>query len=245
MQLSPGGHPLLASAVDPRFLGPATHIKYDYNPADTNAIGFIAHEINGVTGEIMVTFSIGNGSRTAAYSNGRVQTYKMPESLAGSFNQYIDGFKTTSFSYDHGGLGFLVQQTDPLGRVTKYTNSRYGNHLHIIYPDTSTNSWTRDSLDLISHTQTVLKNDYLHTRFAASNNSHDYPDTTFETFVYNSFSQVLDHQFRNRGIEHNMYNTRGLKQSFQDAELNLTRYVYDSHDRLSKVIDARGNPTSF
>src|SRR5262249_48542413 len=71
----------------------------------------------------------------------------------------------------------------------------------------------------------------------------DYPDHTFETFTYNGFGQVLDHQRKNGAVEHNCYDSRGLKTSFQDSEGNITYFGYDLADRLASITDARGNIT--
>ena len=51
------------------------------------------------------------------------------------------------------------------------------------------------------------------------------------------------HRRRNGGIETNVYNNRGLLTQFTDAEGNLTKYTYDTADRLASSTDARNNIT--
>ncbi len=68
-----------------------------------------------------------------------------------------------------------------------------------------------------SKTDERLKSTY-YTRYPADHPHYpnaiqriDYPDGGFETFVYNNFGQVLDHQMTSGGTEHFLYDTRGLK----------------------------------
>src|SRR5204863_4513197 len=135
-------------------------------------------------------------------------------------------------------------RTDALGRVTKYIRSIYGNPLTVIRPDNSKQIWTRDDRDLpLSYTDELGRTTF-YTRDANHRVTRiDHPDGTFETFTYNAFGEVLDHQRRNGAVEHNRYDARGLKTAFRDAEANTTKYTYDSADRLASVTDARGNIT--
>ena len=77
----------------------------------------------------------------------------------------------------------------------------------------------------------------------------DYPDTAYETFSnYNVFNQALTHRLTSGGIEYYTYNTRGLKQTWQNAvnlATNVTHYYYDNLDRVSGIQDPLGFQTDF
>ncbi len=46
----------------------------------------------------------------------------------------------------------------------------------------------------------------------------DYPDAAYETFSnYNVFNQALTHRLTSGGTEYYIYDTRGLKQTWQNA----------------------------
>ena len=238
-----GTHPLLAHAIDPRYQDRPTNMQYTY--ADDS--GFVSQELDGPTGQPMFTLTVDGDTFTATYGNGAVRVLDYPAQQDGQLNFEIDGLgRVTSYIYENNGKGFLIEKIDACGRPTKYTKSIYDNPLVITYPDGTKERWTRDDLDLpLTHTDEIGKVT-TYTRDASHRVTRvDYPDGTFETFTYNNFSQVLDHQRKNGGVEHNVYDARGLKTSFQDAEGNVTRYKYDSAARLASTIDARGNTTRF
>lgn len=244
-QTAPGSRPHLTHAIDPRYPGQYTNIKYTYS---SDVEGFIKEVINGVTDEVMSTLDASSDEKTICYANGGVQVYHTPTKMAGKIKEYTDGLgRITKYTYQNNGEGFMETQTDALGRVTTY-NSRtlYGNLLEITYADGCNEKWTRDNLDLILTHKDGLGRVTTYTRDANHRVTRiDYPDGTFETFSYNTFSQVVDHQRRNGGNEHSEYDSRGLKTSFTDALGNVTTYSYDSADRLTSVTDARGNTMRY
>ena len=243
-QSSPGARPHISHAIDPRVIGPATNMKYVYDP---NVEGFIVHEKNGVTGEVMTTADAEANDKLVCYPNGRLQAYKMPGNDLGNVKLYTDGLgRTTQYTYDENGAGFLIGIRDALGHVTTFTRTTYGNPSSITYPDTSTESFTRDNLDLPLTHKDELGRTTTYTRDTKHRVTKVvYPDSTFETFNYNDFSEVVNHKRRNGGSEHFEYDSRGLRTSFKDAEGNITLYTYDSADLLSTVTDARGNINSY
>lgn len=248
VQQRPTRRPLLLQAVDPRISGRNTNMLYSYadvvNEAD---YGSIRNEMDGATGAILFTLDHQADIRKARYANGDVDLLTYPERQENNLDNVVDGLgRATSFEYDDSGKGFLIKRTDALGRVTKFKRSTYGNPLTILRPDRSQQVWTRDDLDLpLSYTD-ELGRKTVYTRDANHRVTRiDHPDGTFERFRYNGFGEVLDHQRRNGGIEHNVYDPRGLKMSFEDAEHNVTHYTYDSADRMASMTDARGNMMQF
>ena len=241
-QVDPAVRPLLSHATDPRYEGRGTDMQYTY----ANNLGVVQDELNS-TGQVLFTMTSTSNSRTDTYANGDVDVFIYPQRQRGNLDNLVDGLgRMTDFQYANNGRGFLLKRIDGLGRVTKYARSLYGNPLIVVRPDKSQEIWTRDDLDLpLSYTD-ELGRVTTYTRDASHRvREVDYPDNTFESFNYNDFGQVLDHRRRNEGVEHNVYDARGLKTSFQDAEGNITQYGYDSADRLASILDTRGNTMRF
>jgi YD repeat-containing protein len=215
-----GSMPVLEHAIDPRYTGMDVNMIYIYDTS-MNIAGFIKEERNGATGEIMTTLTPGVPDKIVCYANGRVQTFKEPTGQQGYLNTYNDGLgRSTKYVYDDAGIGFLKSKTDALGRTTIYNKKTiYGNPLKITYPDGSIEKWTRDSLDLVlTHTDELGRA----TTYTRDNNHRvkriDYPDNSYEIFTYNNFGEVLEHKRRNGGIERTVYDSRGLRRTFRDAE---------------------------
>lgn len=244
----PGQRPLLSEANDPRYGGAAVHMKYDYF-TDSWVYGAIYAEINGESGVVVDNFMGTTGdwsslTNKVTYPNGKADTRTF--SSAG-ITSMVDGLgRTTQYAYTANGQGFLSSITDPLAHTTTYTRTAQGNILSVTHPDGSTESWTRDSLDLpLSHTDelghtTTVTRDSLHriTRV-------DYPDQSYETLTYNSFGEVLTHRLRSGGTESNVYDTRGLRTSHTDSLGNVTGFTYDTNDRLATATDSLGHTTSY
>lgn len=73
----------------------------------------------------------------------------------------------------------------------------------------------------------------------------DYPTGAYETFTYNSFGQVLSHRMTNGGSESFVYDTRGLLQTHTNGDNKVTTVYHDADDRISQIVDPRGNTTWF
>jgi RHS repeat-associated protein len=253
-QDEPEALPLLAHAVDPRVVGNAVNMRYEYDSSE-HVIGEIEHELNGVTGEIMVTRTATPTVVTVTYANANEHpdTFNLQPWQEGNANAITDGVaRKTSYEYFGQARGFVRKKVDPVTGVTHYDpRSPFGQPLSMTHPDGSPESWTRDDLDLVtSHTDrrqftTTFRRDGRHRVFRI-----EYPDTSYETFTYNNdgvaFGQLLDHRLRNGGNEHFEYYPNGLKKFFRDAETppgsNTTEYRYDTAGRLSLVKDLRQKP---
>jgi RHS repeat-associated protein len=244
----PGQRPLLAEANDPRYDAPAVHMKYQYY-MDSWVYGAVLNEINGATNQIVATLQgttndVSSTTNQVVYPNGKVDTCSY--SVAGLIGRKDSFGNVTQYTFSASNQGFLTSITDALGHTTSFTRSARGNPLTITHSDGSTESWTRDSLDLpLSHTNelgrvTTATRDAKHriTRV-------DYPDSSYETFTYNSFGQVLTHRLRGGGSESSVYDARGLKTSYTDPLGNVTNYTYDASDRLASVTDPLGHTTSY
>ncbi|MGB8194257.1 MAG: RHS repeat-associated core domain-containing protein [Chitinophagaceae bacterium] len=233
------GFVYLEHAIDPRYSGANVNMKFTYNNAVAH--GYIKQEINGKTGEVMVTLNADWRNRWVCYANGRVQHLVMPAEQLGKPEEYVDGLgRKKQYSYDANG--FSRTTTDPAGRITTFTRTIYGNPSETIHKDGSVEKWVRDDLELPLKYTDMLNRVTTYTRDAFHRiTATTHPDGTTEHFTYNTFGQILSHTLRNGGTEHYTYDARGLKTSFSDALGNSTVYTYDAADRMASVTDARGN----
>lgn len=121
-----------------------------------------------------------------------------------------------------------------VGHITKETHPDT-NYLSWTYTDPAKPYFVATAKDQLLRTTTFTRDPVTHrvTRI-------DYPGGTFETFVYNSFGQVTDHQLTSGAHEYQTFDSRGLRTSSWDSVSNeVTTYTYDSLDRLQTIRDAR------
>jgi RHS repeat-associated protein len=247
-QTMPDSPSLLTAASDPRTVEAAPQIKYEYFDYSSGVHGRIEKELNYNTDAVLATLGIFNNEISrplVVYPGGTSNTWHMY--TGGNVYNYRDPLaNVTVFKYDNSNYGFLTNTVDPLGRTINRVPSPYDNHLKIINPDGSTNSWTRDDLDLVTSYTDELGRTTTYTRDGQHRVTRiDYPDASFEEFSYTNFNQVATHRMRNGGIESYVYTTNGLLQTKTDALGNVTTYDYDTSGRLCCVQDARGNETTM
>jgi len=177
-----------------------------------------------------------------------------PMPLDGKLANYTDFLgKTTTLTYESddtkASAGFITAVTDANNNTTTYTRSSLswailritypptpsepqGSHIDQTYTDEVHPYYLANRTDELGRTTTYTRD---------SNNRitrKDYPTPdpspplnpmpapVYETFSYNSFSQVLTHRMTNGGTESFTYDARGLKTSHTDAIGNVTTYTY-------------------
>ena len=249
-QVLPGTRPLLASNSDPRYRLPFVKTRSVYFDSQTSVLGQI-HFQTDWQGNVLSELGIGADTHAPrlSYPWGGVQEYTMP--AGGRPTSFRDGLgRRTTMAYDADGQGYLVSETDPLGRTTTYTRTAQGNIATKNLPDGTVESWTYDERERplgvtvtgpgISPRTTTLMRDSLGRVVRV-----DYPDGSFEAFTYNAFAQPLTHRKRGGGVETFTYDARGLPATRTDAAGGVTSYSHDAGDRLCAVTDARGNTTSL
>jgi RHS repeat-associated protein len=255
VQPYPGSRPLLSSASDPRVEGKGTNLAWEYDNTNSNIVGYTVKEKNAITGTTILTVANSNSvTPIITYANGGKLVYGINHTTS-LLDYSIDPLsRKTYFTYDQGGAGFLISIKDPLGRITRYTRTTYGNVASVTYPDGSTASWTRNEFDQLLTQTDTLGRTTTYTRDALHRVIRiDYPDTSFETYAYNRVGQVLEHQFQNGGVEHFAYDSKGLMLTYTDALNNVTTYTYTVHSAsnpapsglVASVTDARGVTTNF
>ena len=249
-QVLPGTRPLLASNSDPRYRLPFVKTRSVYFDSQTSVLGQI-HFQTDWQGNVLSELGIGADTHAPrlSYPWGGVQEYTMP--AGGRPTAFRDGLgRRTTMAYDADGQGYLVSETDPLGRTTTYTRTTQGNIATKTLPDGTVEAWTYDERERplgvtvtgagISPRTTTLTRDALGRVVRV-----DYPDGSFEAFTYNAFAQPLTHRKRGGGVETFTYDARGLPATRTDAAGGVTSYSHDAGDRLCAVTDARGNTTSL
>lgn len=245
--------PVLLTADDVRHSGPMRQIAYQHYTDS----GRVQSE-KKLSGEVLTTMTIGTGNYKRVETRGDGATRTFDYGNAGplaAFAKLIDytdfytggaGHHTTLeyenndvYPYQWGAsFGFLKKVTDANGHITTYERSGTSYAIKkVTFPDNSfieqtyTDEW--NPYYLSSRTARRAPGESPHTTTYTRDTSHritrkDYPDTSFEEFVYNGFSQVLDHHLTSGGWEHFAYDTRGLKTSSTDALGNVTTFSYYS-----------------
>ena len=260
------GTPMLATFDDSMYAGPMKKLTYAYVPNGTGVVyGQLQSEKRDATTTVSTIAAGGNGidlTRTETRGDGpsRIFTYRTWPYVGHILFGYT-GFVTTelgrSLGYDTSnyltyfsdGNGHATTMVrEPItGRITSLTHPPDINGVQsgvsYVYTDPLNPYYFANTKDELLH-QTTYTRDSLHriTRI-------DYPDTAYETFSnYNVFNQALTHRLSSGGTEYYSYDTRGLKQTWQNAvnlPTNVTHYYYDNLDQVSGIQDPLGFQTDF
>ena len=240
-----GQPPLMVASDDPRVIGDATRMHYEYWQ-NSKIYGSIYAE-RGSDGTIIARLNGGGGidstNVTVTYANGAVRSFA--DNGLGNVVRSVDGLgRTTVNSYDTNG--FLASRTDPLGHVTSYTRDSVGRPLTITAPDGGVRSYSYDSIGLLLSQTDELGHTTTYTRDGQHRvTAITYPDTSAEGWTYNGFSQPLTHTLRNGGVERFGYTTNGLMVASTNALGNVTLYSYYTNSLPATVTDANGHTTTY
>ena len=265
--LTANGPPLIATCNDLHYDGPMKSIAYDFErTAPLRVYGQLWREKH-VGGTVVVTLTItgtntrtetrGDGpsgvgpSRTFTYANGRLTA--------------STDFKNASAGQHYDTAGYVDSVTDRRGNTTNFaSNALTGGNTLTTFPLTQPDS-TRATVATVYgsascpdvnnqdgnnpyYAYSVTNERVFTTTYTRNANKRitriDYPDTSYETFTYNSFGQVLSHRMTSGGTETFEYDARGMKTAYRDPYHQTgnptARYQYNGSDRLWKVTDARG-----
>ena len=244
--------PLLKTADDPLYKGPARAITYIYQTNNLYS-GQIFEERNLVTSQLLARLEITGARpewRRVTRGDGAVQEYTFSTNTGRrlTYTNAVGYSRRASYYWNNDGM--RAENWDPQGRRTTYQRTLHFGTVTIasndirgirryVYSDTNnpfflsaqvdeagrTNSFTRDSRNRITR--------------------HDYPDGTYETFAYNEYGQILTNRLRDGGIRIYAYDDCGRKLYEIDPGGNQTSYSYDEHDRLAGRTNALGYATLF
>ncbi len=252
------GTPLLAFCTDPLYPRAMRNIAYDYLPNGTDVVhGQILSEKPGPADPAVTTIAYGYEIRTETRGDGPTRdinyaAYPYIGHLLFGVTDF-NGDTDSLFGYDYSnyrsaytdGNGSYTQMIrEPItGRLTSLTHPPDKNNVQssvsYVYTDPLNPYYLDHRTDELNHTIAYTR-DSLHrvTRI-------DYPDSAYETFTYNAFNQVLVHRLTSGGIETSVYDTRGLKQTFTNADNQTTTYTYDALDRLASMQEPLGYVTDY
>ncbi|MCZ2342760.1 MAG: hypothetical protein LC104_13370, partial [Bacteroidales bacterium] len=240
------GRPIIASANDPRYPGSAVMMSYSYQ--NTGVDGFIYQE-KTLGGTPLITVTATNDvDRTLTWANGLVEQLTFGSVQLTSRSNSVTGAKTAA--YFDSGFGMRSGWTDAANGATSYERTWvFGAIKKTTYPDSTYT--TRTFTDENRPFYTASETDELGRTTSYTRDGHgrptriDYPDSSYETFTYNGFGQILTKRLRNGATNTYTYDNTGLLTSLTDGAGGTTTYAYDEYDRLAEVTDARANTTSY
>ena len=255
------GRPLLATASDPRYPGPGSRMKYLYNYDAILDFGNGPYLVTGTTleersldtDETVVRMPLGSGDYpqillgedeievTHIYTNGLL------------IEQRDEEGRPTYYSYDQGGTGYLESIMDAESNMTSFVRDYAGRILQQVDPLGFTNSFTyNDEGFLLTHTN-PLGHATAYTRDTNNLPTRiDYPDGSYEEWIYNAYGQPLTNRLRNGGVvTYTYYGTNDSGGVFGDLKTvidpmsNITTYTWNSAGLPASIMDARTNTTRF
>ncbi|MBA3833667.1 MAG: hypothetical protein H0X34_17600, partial [Chthoniobacterales bacterium] len=246
---------MLATFDDSMYAGPMKKLTYAYVPNGTGVVyGQLQSEKRDATTSVSTIALGGNGidiTRTETRGDGPTRTFTYRTwpyvgHLLFAYTGFVATEGGTGLGYD--GSNYLSSYNDgnghvtsmirePItGRITSLTHPPDVNGIRssmaYVYTDPLNPYYFANTKDELLH-QTTYTRDSLHriTRI-------DYPDLGYETFtLYNSFNQAQNHRLTSGGSEISVYDTRGMKSSFTNADSKITTYAYDGLDRLASIMD--------
>jgi RHS repeat-associated protein len=275
--VDPNGRPLISTCIDPMFDGPMWRIAYDFKPNGTNADGSAVvygqlwrekHPNGTVVSSLTVNAktSLGWNSRTEMRGDGPSRTY--------TYKTYrlrtVTDFKGITASQDYDSNYYLATVTDRNGNSTIFTaNDINGGIKQINYPNGGTPSYDYGGQNCPDPNNQDQYNKYW--LFQGADGSQYFRDSNHqvtslntpevylcnnppcwnnETFAYNSFGQVVTHQYTNTipalTLDAYSYDGSGRVTAYWDAAHPTSGkptvwYQYDSYGRVSGMTEARGS----
>ena len=240
------GRPIIESANDPRYPGRAAMVSYGYQ--NTGVDGFIQQE-KTLGGTPLITVTATNDvDRTLTWANGLVENLTYGSLQLLSRSNSVTGARTAS--YFDNGYGMRSGWKNAANGETTYERTlQFGAVKKTTRPDNTsvTRTFTDEARPFFVATETdELGRTTTYTRDGSGRPTRiDYPDSTYETYTYNSFGQVLAKRLRDGATNSSTYDSAGRRTSSTDGTGATTTYTYDAHDRLATVTDARSNTTSY
>ena len=268
-----GGGALLVEADDPRYAGPAKHIKYSYYQPRSDGVlaGTIKAEINPATGHAWARLEFDPadpGKRTVYYSDDRFHEYHLAADGSGRIERRKDSLgRVTRFEFGPGkwsgisaaiksdgkrfdltrnARGEIVSVRDQQGRERKVERDAKGRALRQTDAHGRVTTTARDAKGRI-------------TRVAK-------PDGQTEEMTRDANGRVI--AFKGRGKDAEMtydalgrqtsvtekitggttrftYDTLGRRDSTTDPLGRTTRYEYDERGKVTAIISATGLRHSY
>jgi len=245
---TPGGRPIIAAAVDPRYVCAGARITYEYQ--DTGVDGFISKQRNLVTGHLAVELIANSETERRIVSGQREEVLVYENINLTSRGFTADGAAPLVVSYFSNGYGMPASRTDKNGGLTSFERTwEFEAIKETTLPDGSSTSRTFTDNNKPFHVATRVDElgritDYIRD-IDGRPTRVNFPNGSYETFTYNSFGQKLTHRLRNGGTESFLYDSAGLMTAHTDALGHITTYTYHPDGRKASETDPLGHSTSF
>jgi RHS repeat-associated protein len=243
-----GDKALLVTADDPRYVGPAKKIRYDYyQPAvDNQPVGTIKAEINPTTGHAWAKLELDPTKplkRVVSYSDDRFHVYELTDSQTKTVASRTDSLGRKS-SFEHAQVGArpvaIVDyagrreeaQRDAYGRLLSKRDSKGHTHTHVrdakgrrIQTTDRHGRVTKIERDSVGQIKRVTK-----------------PTGQVHEFTRDSAGRVVAYQ-GTKGRVTATYDAQGRRISVTDALGNTRTATRDSHGRVIAETDPLGRVT--
>jgi RHS repeat-associated protein len=250
-----GGRPIPATVDDPRYaIGqPATRMAYSYQ--NTGVDGFIYQEKSFLTGTAVATLNAPNEiTRSVTHgNNGRTDyTFTNYQLISkATFDAIGNPITAGSTGYSDGGYGIPTSTTPTTGQTSTLDRTTdFGVVKKTTFPDLSYRSITFTDDTKPFFPATIRDENGKITTYTTRDSNNrptriDYPDSSYETFVYDQWGQVTSHGLRNGSTETTVYPSPGFKSSYTDASGKITNYSYDAAGRPQTITDGRGKTRTY
>ncbi len=167
----------------------------------------------------------------SAISDAESNTTGFVRDYAGRILQEIDPLgQTNCLSYNEAG--YLVSNTDRMGRVTAYTRDTHNWLTRVDYPDGSYEEWTRNE-----HGQPLT-----HRLQNGGIVAYEYYGTNEVGGALGDLKAVTDPMGH---VTSYAWDSAGLPAAVTDARSNTTAFLYDWRGRLQAITNADGTSTSY
>jgi RHS repeat-associated protein len=226
-----GIQPNLVVCDDPRGLGNASRIRYEFY---TQFFGLVVKEFNPDDNSLLAERLEDGDNINVHYADGGIQTWSAPANSGGLSPSFTDRTgRTTTATY---ASGKATNRTRPSGLVETYTRDSIGRITRTLGSDGNYHDFVYDSFGrvLIEKHLAVGKASRIttFTRDAQGLVTRaNYPDTSYETWTYNTFGQPLTHRLKNGSSESWQYDAQGSKTQHTDSTGAVSSWTYyDAED---------------
>lgn len=248
-----GIQPYLVVCDDPRIIGKASRIRYQFY---SQFFGLIVKELNPDDNSLLAERIENGDTITVQYAGGGVQSWLAPANSGGLSPSYTDrSGRTTTATY---AAGKVATRTSPSGLIESYTYDSIGRIIRTTGSDGLITENTFDaqgrvltSRRISSGLPTRLTTHIRNAQGLITRTNH--PDSSFETWTYNTFGQALTHRLKNGASESWQYDATARKTQHTDATGAISTWTYynagdptGSPEGLVKTsTDPRGRTTTY
>jgi RHS repeat-associated protein len=205
--------------------------------------GLIKKYLNPDSGYITFDYDSAGLISALHKADGRTLYYK--HDAFGNISELSDD-EGILYSFNYGNFGYALKSvTDALGNVIHYHHDNNGRLTEIVKPDGSTIGFTYDCCH-----QTGQINEYGETISnkrdeTGAISSVSFPGSGTLAMQYDADQNLTSVVYPNGGTATIQYNADGMPISTISPGGDSIQYIYDNLNRISTIIDERGNHTDY